>query len=298
MDEAMRIDDLLKDGRTLSFEVFPPKPELDADMSGIKRTIKDLRSMFPDFVSVTYGAGGSNRSRATDIADMVVSLGMTILSHVTAVGYTKEEMSGVLDAFTDLGVDNILVLRGDIPSGAAPGDRHWKDFSRASELARFARYRGEFCIGGAAYPEGHQNSVSPEEDVAFMREKTERGVSFFITQLFFDNDAFWSFADRCRAAGVDAPILAGIMPVLRARQIRRIVEISGCRVPLELSGLLDRYIDDDASMREAGIDYAAGQIADLWNRGVSGVHMYTMNKPAEIMEILRRCGISRPRPAS
>ncbi|MDR1509542.1 MAG: methylenetetrahydrofolate reductase [Synergistaceae bacterium] len=287
----MRIDDLAKSGGTVSFEVFPPKYGMDEDLSVIGGTLSKLRGAAPDFVSVTYGAGGSSRSRAIEIADLVISMGMTTLSHLTAVGHTKGEMSSVLDDLTDSGVDNVLALRGDIPADSPEGSVHWKDFHRASELAEFVRFKGDFCIGGAAYPEGHRDSTSLETDISFMKEKVANGVSFFITQLFFDNDSFLSLADRCRGAAIDAPILAGIMPVLRARQIFRIVEISGCKVPRKLEALMERYIDDDVSMREAGIDYAAGQIAALWEKGVSGVHIYTMNKSAEVIEILKRCGL-------
>ncbi|MDR3353627.1 MAG: methylenetetrahydrofolate reductase [Synergistaceae bacterium] len=289
----MRIDELIEKKQTISFEVFPPKPEADADLEGIRRTLRDLRGANPDFVSVTYGAGGNNRPRAIDIADMVISLGMVPLSHLTAIGYAKEEVAGVVAALTDTGVENILALRGDKPTDAGRGADCWKDFRKASELAGFVSQCGDFCIGGAAYPEGHQESSSPEADIEFMKEKLKKGVSFFITQLFFDNPSFTRFADRCRAAGVKAPIIAGIMPVLKARQIRRIVEISGCNVPEALGSLLDRYIDDDRSMREAGIEYAAEQISYLWSRGVSGIHIYTMNKSEEVLEILRRCNLRR-----
>jgi methylenetetrahydrofolate reductase (NADPH) len=289
----MRIDELTERKQTLSFEVFPPKPEMDADLEGIRRTLRNLRDANPDFVSVTYGAGGNNRPRAIDIADMVISLGMIPLSHLTAIGYTKEDALGIIGSLTDTGVENILALRGDKPLNSGESEDYWKDFHKASELAGFVRDCGDFCIGGAAYPEGHQESRSAEIDIDFMREKLRRGVSFFITQLFFDNSAFTRFSDMCRAAGIKAPIIAGIMPVLRAKQIRRIVEISGCNVPGALESLLDRYIDDDDSMREAGIEYAAEQISDLWNGGVSGIHIYTMNKSAEVLEILRRCNLRR-----
>lgn len=286
----MRIDTIMKRRKTLSFEVFPPKPEMDADLSGITRTLSALRVASPDFVSVTYGAGGNNRPRALDIANIVVSLGMSPLSHLTAVGYTKDETDRVLASLRELGVENILALRGDIPAGMDLDDeRHWRGFRRARDLSRHVMEYGGFCIGGAAYPEGHQESTSPETDIAFMKDKAAAGTTFFITQLFFDNDLFKKFADRANAAGVDAPILAGIMPVFKARQIRRIVEISGCSVPEKLNALLDRYLDDDASMKEAGIDYAAAQIADLWDEGF-GVHVYTMNKSRGVLEILRRCG--------
>ncbi|MDR1481802.1 MAG: methylenetetrahydrofolate reductase [Synergistaceae bacterium] len=289
----MRIDELIEKKQTLSFEVFPPKPEMDADLEGIRRTLRNLRDANPDFVSVTYGAGGNNRPRAIDIADMVISLGMIPLSHLTAIGYTREEALGIIGSLTDTGVENILALRGDRPANSGRDEDCWKDFHKASELAGFVRHCGDFCVGGAAYPEGHQDSLSGEIDIEFMLEKLGSGVSFFVTQLFFDNSAFARFSDRCRAAGIRAPIIAGIMPVLKARQIRRIVEISGCNVPGTLESLLDRYIDDDESMREAGIEYAAGQISDLWSRGVSGIHIYTMNKSAEVLEILRRCDLRR-----
>jgi methylenetetrahydrofolate reductase (NADPH) len=289
---GLRIDELLKDRQTLSFEVFPPKPEMDADLSGIGRTISDLKAAAPDFISVTYGAGGNNRPRALDIAGIVLSHGMNPLSHLTAVGYTNADASRVLNSLEDLGVSNILALRGDIPKDQGMGEPAWKDYSRASDLVRYVSELGTFCVGGAAYPEGHQQSVSREADIEYMREKEDAGASFFITQLFFDNDAFFSFRDDVSSAALKAPLIAGIMPVFKARQIKRIVEISGCRAPGGLSSLLDRYIDDDASMQEAGIDYAASQIDALWREEAKGIHIYTMNRSKGVLEILRRCGLS------
>jgi methylenetetrahydrofolate reductase (NADPH) len=284
----MRIDEILRNKRTLSFEVFPPKKEMDSDLSGIRKSVSELREAHPDFVSVTYGAGGGNRNRALDIARMLLSFGLNPLSHLTAVGYSEEDASAVLDALEDLGVENVLALRGDIPRDSPEGLDHWRTYARASELVRFIGEAGVFCIGGAAYPEGHQDSVSPERDLEFMREKVEAGVSFFITQLFFDNDHFLRFADSVRSS-VGVPIIAGIMPVFRASQIKGIIRISGCSVPARLSLILEKYDSDDESMREAGIEYASDQINDLWNRGGVGVHLYTMNKSQEILEILKRC---------
>lgn len=287
----MRIDTIMKRRQTLSFEIFPPKPEMDEDLSGIRATLSALRVASPDFVSVTYGAGGNNRPRALDIANVVISLGMSPLSHLTAVGYTRDETERVLGALSELGVENVLALRGDIPAdGDIDDESFWRHYKRASDLAGHVRERGDFCIGGAAYPEGHQQSTCVETDVDFMKEKIDNGTTFFITQLFFDNETFKKFADTASKAGIDAPIIAGIMPVFKARQIKRIIEISGCAVPAKLNDLLDRYMDDDASMREAGIDYAADQIMDLWESGVGGIHIYTMNKSKGVLEILRRCG--------
>lgn len=291
----MKIDEILKRRQTLSFEIFPPKPELDRDLSGIKKTISTLRSEEPDFISVTYGAGGGNRPRALDIAKIVLSMGMQPLSHLTAVGYTREDVETLLASLFRLEVRNILALRGDIPKSFGGGKSPWKDYRTALDLVESVACAGDFCIGGAAYPEGHQESVSPEMDVDFMREKVRAGVSFFITQLFFENDDFRKFIDRVESSGMDVPIIAGVMPVFKARQIRRIVELSGCAVPEKLERLLDRYAEDDASMADAGMDYAAEQIDDLWRDGVRGVHIYTMNRADGVLGILERCGLSKGR---
>lgn len=286
----MRIDTIMKRRRTLSFEVFPPKPDADPDLSGIKRTLAALRAVSPDFVSVTYGAGGSNTERALDIADAVISLGMSPLSHLTAVCAKREVTDSILDSLASRGVENVLALRGDVPAGRDPYDPSvWSDFRSGLDIARHVASHGGFSVGCAAYPEGHQSSVSPETDIEFMLEKERAGASFFITQLFFDNDIYKKFIETASRAGLKAHISAGVMPVLSAPRIERIVEISGCRVPKDLADLLDRYGHDDASMREAGIDYAARQIEDLWSSGCS-IHVYTMNKSKSVIEIMRRCG--------
>lgn len=291
-NHTTEIDALLGRGQTLSFEVFPPKPELDADLSGIRETLSRLTVAEPDFVSVTYGAGGNNRPRALDIAEMILELDMLPLSHLTAVGYTKEDAARILDSLKARGVRNILALRGDIPVGASEDAAHWKDFREASDLASYVTSRDGFHIGAAAYPEGHPQSTSPEVDIEFMKRKAEAGVSFFITQLFFDNETFLRFMDRLRLAGMDVPVMAGIMPVFQAKQIKRIVEISGCSVPERLAALLNRYENDNEAMADAGADYAAAQIRGLWDGGVSGIHVYTMNKSARVLDILERCGMS------
>ena len=286
------IDAILKERRTLSFEVFPPKPDMDGDLSGIKGTLLELSSQRPDFVSVTYGAGGNNRPRALDIAKIILSLEMLPLSHLTAVGYTKADAENVLDSLAEMGVANILALRGDLPKSTDNSDTPLPGYKTACDLACAVGGRGDFCVGAAAYPEGHPESISPEVDLDFMKQKAECGVSFFITQLFFNNDDFKRFAERAEKSGITAPILAGIMPVLQAKQIRRIIELSGCSVPIKLDRLLERYKHDDASMRDAGMDYAAEQISDLWEWGVRGVHIYTMNRAKGVLEILDRCGLS------
>ena len=289
---GINIDSILKERRTLSFEVFPPKPEMDRDLSGIRATLSELCSQKPDFVSVTYGAGGNNRPLALDIAKIILSLEMLPLSHLTAVGYTRGNAEEILDSLAGLGVANILALRGDLPKQPDNGEADPSDYKTACDLADAVARRGDFCMGAAAYPEGHPESISPEVDLDFMKQKIAAGVTFFITQLFFNNDDFKRFAERAEKSGIKAPILAGIMPVLQAKQIRRIIELSGCSVPIKLDRLLERYRHDDASMTDAGMDYAAEQISGLWEWGVRGVHIYTMNRAKSVLEILNRCGLS------
>jgi methylenetetrahydrofolate reductase (NADPH) len=291
----VRIDSILRERRTLSFEVFPPKQEHDGDLSGIRGTLAALTAASPDFVSVTYGAGGQNRPRALEIAEIVLSLEMTPLSHLTAVGYTKEDTARVTGALSRLGVENVLALRGDVPADMKFPQDPWVDFRYALDLVKFIAPQ-RFCLSGAAYPEKHPESPHPDRDVEVMSLKERAGVSFFITQLFFDNDLFFKFRDGCREAGVHAPILAGIMPIFKAQQIRRIVEISGCSVPAKLEAILDRYADNDAAMKDAGSDYAASQITELWSGGVEGVHIYTMNKSSQVLDIVARSGLREAKP--
>jgi methylenetetrahydrofolate reductase (NADPH) len=272
--------------------VFPPKQEHDEDLSGIRGTLAALTGASPDFVSVTYGAGGHNRPRALDIAEIVIALKMTPLSHLTAVGYTKEDTGRVVSALSKLGVENVLALRGDVPAEMKFPQDPWVDFRYALDLAEFITPK-RFCLGGAAYPEKHPESPDTAWDVEVMSRKERIGVSFFITQLFFDNDVFFKFRDACHRAGVRAPIIAGIMPIFRAQQIRRIVEISGCSVPEKLEAILRRYAGDNTAMENAGSDYAAFQIAELWNGGVDGIHLYTMNKSNQVLDIVARSGLRR-----
>jgi methylenetetrahydrofolate reductase (NADPH) len=286
----VKIDSILKKRRTLSFEVFPPKQEHDEDLSGIRKTLTAFTVWSPDFVSVTYGAGGHNRPRALEIAEIVLNLKMTPLSHLTAVGYTKEDTKRVTNALATLGVENILALRGDVPPQMEFPQAPWVDFRYALDLMEFVTPK-DFCLGGAVYPEKHPESPDIAWDVEVMTRKERAGVSFFITQLFFDNDLFLEFRDRCRKAGVQAPIIAGIMPVFKERQIRRIVEISNCSVPPALQAILDRHAADDAAMEDAGSSYAASQITELWREGVDGVHLYTMNKSRQVLDIVDRSGL-------
>lgn len=289
----MRIPDILSRGRSLSFEVFPPKPADDADLSGILSTVSALSGARPDFISVTYSPAGKNRDRALQIAEFIRDAGTTPLSHFTAVGSDRPAVDAMLADLEARGVENVLALRGDIPADLPSGASPWKDFRWARDMVAYIRGKSSVAIGGAAYPEGHPENRDVDAGIRHLLEKEKAGADFFITQLFFDNEPFFRFRDAARAAGLRSPILAGIMPVTRARQIRRIVELSGCAVPPSLAALLERWADDDAAMEEAGIDWAAAQIRGLVEGGVDGIHLYTMNRPQASLSILERSGLSR-----
>ncbi len=287
----MKISDILLTKRSLSFEVFPPKPDDDADLSGIFSTIAHLASARPDFISVTYSPAGRNRERALGIADFIQRAGMVPMSHFTSVGYARSDVDAMLADLAKRGVENVMALRGDIPPGLEFSESPWKDFRHACDLMSYIASVSGICMGGAAYPHGHQDDLDVDKGVEVMKAKEGAGVSFFITQLFFDNRAFFSFIDKAAGAGCSKPILPGIMPVLRSKQMKRIKDISGCTVPPELQRILERYADDDDSMEKAGIDYAAAQIRELWDSGIPGLHLYTMNRPAVSESILRLVGL-------
>lgn len=287
----MRIPDILKAKRSLSFEVFPPKPADDADLSGIFSTIGALSRARPDFISVTYSPAGTNRERALRIADFIHGAQLTPLSHFTAVGSARPDVDAMLADLGARGVENVLALRGDIPPGMEPGASPWKDFRWARDMVAYIRSRSSVAIGAAAYPEGHPENRDIAAGIGHLLEKEAAGAGFFITQLFFDNEAFYRFSEACATAGLRAPILAGIMPVTRSKQIKRIVELSGCAVPPALAALLERYADDDASMEKAGVEWAARQVRSLMSQGAAGIHLYTMNRPDASLELLRLSGI-------
>jgi methylenetetrahydrofolate reductase (NADPH) len=284
------IAEILSERPCLSFEVFPPKPTDDEDMRGIFSTLSALASAEPDFVSVTYSPAGRNSDRALSIASFAADRGMTPLSHFTAVGYGREEAAAMLAALRERGLRNVLALRGDLPPG---GEVRWKDFRHASDMIECIRGLDPgICVGAACYPEGHAECADPALDIERTRRKEELGASFFISQLFFDNDIFFSFVERARAAGLRSPIVAGVMPVLRAANARRIIELTGCSIPPALAALFERHGGDPVAMEDAGMDYAAAQIDGLRAAGVDGIHVYTMNRAAQALEILRRAGIA------
>lgn len=261
---------------TLSMEVFPPKK--DSDFDSIRFAAEQIAELKPDFVSVTYGAGGSTSAYTAEIA-RIVQMGHKVpaLAHLTCVTSNSYRIQQELDALKLAGVENILALRGDYPEGydaTAP-----RDYRYAADLIREIKAYGDFCVGAACYPEGHTECRSQEEDLLHLREKVACGVDFLTTQMFFDNSALYSFLYRAQRVGIDVPVLAGIMPVTNVTQMTRILSLSGTTLPTRFRMILDKFRDRPDAMKQAGVVYAAEQIVDLVANGIRGIHIYTMNKP-------------------
>ncbi len=286
-----------------SFEFFPPKTEKGE--ANLVRSLERLAPLAPDFVSVTYGAGGSTRSRTVQLVSRIkAEFGIEPLAHLTCVGADRDEMAAVIDQLGDAGVRNILALRGDPPQGQASFEPVPGGFGYASELVTFIKSRGDFCVGAACYPEVHPEAPSGEADLAHLAHKVEAGADFLVSQLFFDNLKFFSFLARARAVGIRVPILAGIMPVTNVRQVERFTKMCGASIPAPLGERLREAGDDPHEVFWSGVSYAARQCEQLLHppardpyskrpRGVAGIHFYTLNKsPAtraifEILEIAR-----------
>ena len=285
----MKIRDILGQGRpTLSFEVFPPKTEDKYD--SVEHAALEIARLKPAFMSVTYGAGGGTSRYTVDIASKIQKQQVTPLAHLTCVSSTREKVQSVLCELKERGIENVLALRGDIPADK----RVEKDYQYASQLIGEIRKAGDFCIGAACYPEGHVESVNKTEDIHYLKEKVEAGCDFVTTQMFFDNNILYNYLYRIREAGVTVPVIAGIMPVTSAAQIKRICAMSGTYLPSRFKAIVDRFGDNQAAMKQAGIAYATEQIIDLIANGVNGIHVYSMNKPdvaARIQESL--CEILR-----
>lgn len=268
----MRLADLFKIKKAvLSFEVFPPKAQ--SGMEGINATLASLGDLAPDYVSVTYSAGGSRNAHTAEVARKVRALGMEPLAHITCVNSTAEEVKNALSELADAGVENVLALRGDRVEGATAGD-----FSYASDLIRFIREQGfSFDISAACYPEGHPECDSLRDDITNLKRKVDLGVTHLNTQLFFDNDDFFRFMDMVRLAGINVPVQAGVMPLVKASQFGGIVKMTAAKIPSKISRMYARFADDPESLTEAGIAYATDQIIDLLSGGVDGIHLYIMN---------------------
>ena len=276
------IDILRTDKVSISCELFPPK--LGTELQNSLEIVNKIAKVNPSYMSVTYGAGGSTVGYSAALAKEVQDNGIPALAHLTCVKANEAKIQEVLGQMQANGIENILALRGDIPAGME------KDaigsFAHASDLMRFIKEQGDFCVGGAAYPEGHPESGSLAQDIENTKYKVEAGVDFLVTQMFFDNTILYNYMFRLLKAGINVPVVPGIMPVTNASQIIRICQLSGTNLPPQFRAMVEKFADKPAALKQAGIAYATGQIIDLVSNGFSHVHIYTMNRPEIIGGIM------------
>lgn len=286
----MKISDLLnQEKRLLSFEVFPPKTT--DTFETVKSATEQIARLHPSFMSVTYGAGGTTDQYTTMIASNIIkNYGVTSIAHLTCVSTDKEKIENKLIELKKNGIENILALRGDIPSNGVI----CQDFTYANELVEFIKKKSDFCIGGACYPDSHVESKNQQTDILYLKKKVDAGCDFLTTQMFFDNNVLYNYLYKIREAGITVPVIAGIMPVTNANQIKRICSISGTYLPARFKRIADKFGDNPAAMLQAGVAYATEQIIDLYANGIKAVHVYSMNKPevarniqANLSEILK-----------
>ena len=273
----MKIRDLItQDKATLSFEVFPPKK--DTDFADVEAAALGIAAFKPDYMSVTYGAGGSTKGHTIQLAQEIQEkYDVPTIAHLTCVCASKEGIKTALADMKNAGIENILALRGDIPKNY--DGQVFAEFSHASELVELIKETGDFCVGGACYPEVHPDSANKHEDIIGLKKKVDAGCDYLTTQMFFDNNIFFNFMYRIREAGISVPIIPGIMPLTRRVQVKNAVKLSGCNVPERFKSIVDAFGDTEAAMRQAGIAYATDQIIDLMANGVKHIHVYSMNKP-------------------
>ncbi len=279
----MKISQILKENKvTVSFEVFPPK-QWDK-IENTKAVVRELCRTQPSFMSVTYGASGTGAGFTQEIAAEIQDCGVTPLSHLTCLTSTQDKIRHVVGDMQAQGIENILALRGDIPEGFVFPDKQYYEY--AYQLINEIRSLGDFCLGGACYPEMHPESKNRIEDIEYLKEKVDCGLDFLTSQMFFDNEKFLDFVEVCRIKGIDVPIIAGIMPITNVRQIERSIALSNCTLPKKFYKIMERFGDDEKSMQQAGIIYATEQIIDLMANGINNIHIYTMNKPAVANSIM------------
>lgn len=270
----MKIKDLFDRKTVFSFEVFPPKKTSSVDV--IYKMLDELHDLNPDFISVTFGAGGSsNNTFACDVASKIKENGITPMIHLPCINYSKSEVSATLGEIKKRGIENILALRGD----RSPDIEPKKDFPHASDLVTYIKSQGDFDIAGACYPECHVDADSIVDDIINLKKKVDAGATHLISQLFFDNDVFYDFREKTALAGINVPIEAGIMPVVNKNQIERMVTMCGVSLPRKFVRVMQKYENNPEALRDAGIAYAINQIVDLIASGVDGIHLYTMNNP-------------------
>ena len=297
----MRISELLRFARErgepiFSFEFFPPRT--DEGVRALFETVEALRPLAPAYVSVTYGAGGSTRQRTLELVKRLKRESeVEAMAHVTCVGASRDEIAALLDEVADAGIQNVLALRGDPPRGEPTFVPHPEGFAHASELVAFVRSRPDrwrFCVGAAAYPEGHVETPDLAQDLRNLKVKVEAGADFLVTQLFFDNARYFGFVERARAAGIALPIVPGIMPFTNVEQVERFTAMCGASIPPPLRAAMEVRREDAESARELGVAYASLQCADLLRRGAPGVHFYTLNRSTSTRAILAALRASEP----
>lgn len=279
----MKIIDILnQDQITLSFEVFPPKKIEKYD--SVQTATEGVAALHPSFMSVTYGAGGGTSEFTLNIAKNIRDkYGVEVLPHLTCVSSTKAHVHEMIQKFKEYGFENVMALRGDIPEGGAPYD----DYHYASELVADIKSQGDFCIGGACYPDGHVECAHKDDDIRNLKRKVDAGVDFLTTQMFFDNAEFFNFLYRLREQDIRVPVLAGIMPITNQKQLGRSVALSGTTVPTRFKEIVDKFGEHPEAMKQAGIIYATEQIIDLIANDVKHIHVYSMNKP-DVAEAIQR----------
>ena len=270
---------------TMSIEVFPPKT--DTLFESVTEATEEIAKLKPAFMSVTYGAGGGTSKYTLEIAkNLQKTYGVPALAHLTCVSSSKETVVRQIAAIKKAGIENVMALRGDIPAEHVHEDRsHW-DYRYATDLVRDLKAMGDFCIGGACYPEIHPDSDNQKNDILHLKEKVDAGCEFLTTQMFFDNHLLYNFLYKIREAGITVPVFPGIMPITNANQIERALKLSGSYVPQRFKSLVDKFGGDPAAMKQAGIAYATDQIIDLYANGIKNVHLYSMNKPEVAQKIM------------
>lgn len=280
----MKIRELLAgDKFTLSFEVFPPKTQ--DNYESVEHATREIAALKPNFMSVTYGAGGGTSAYTVSIAKDLQELhNVPMLAHLTCITSTKEKIASQLQLLKENGIENIMALRGDIPDGFDVSDC---SYHYASELIADIKAYGDFCIGGACYPETHPDATTQKEDILNIKKKVDAGCEFLTTQMFFDNNILYNYLFKLREAGITVPVLPGIMPIVNANQMKRTLKLSGTQLPIRFVRILDTFGESKAAMRQAGIAYATEQIVDLYANGVKNIHVYSMNNPSVAEQIMK-----------
>lgn len=282
----MKIKDKFAVKRPLvSFEIFPPK--VNYPVETIYDAIDELYGLNPDFMSVTYGAGGSTKDKTVEISSYIQNkYNLSSIAHVTCISSSKNEIKNILSSLEENNIQNVLALRGDYPSDASSYKIPDDGFKSSLELIEYFKKKSDLCVGAACYPEKHPDAKDLKSDIDFLKRKTEAGADFLVTQMFFDNELFYDFYDKTQQKNINVPIITGILPLLNKKQIKTIVGLTGNSVPKKLRRILEKYENNPEALHEAGMSFAISQIVDLLSWGVDGVHIYTMNKPSTARKIL------------